>query len=624
MLIKELLYNYFNFFYCSLLNINTTRNNNEEPNIGMYEYIVRKIYSIMYKMYMFKIFCINKAKEQMVNHFPKVMILNHIGLWNIILAISTILIAGVLYQTPYETQNMNNNKNKYIPKYKRKKSDWIKSMITKTCTKIGTYLDQKINNIRINHQCRLKTKMQKHKYNHLCDTAHKMSRWKSSRGKSLVIMAAIAMSTEASAKVGQKLISFDTDSKTIGVDNRCTACISCNETDFISDLRPSNRSTKGFGGAKYHGTIMVGTLLWKWCDGKGKVHSFTIPNSYYVPEGRTRLLSPQHWAKTQKDKTEWGTCEHTSSSNCVLYWKQKQYSLTIPINKRTNVATYPLAPGYKQYDMYCHEVGITTPVDDANLIRDITVPVVSDGDNDNDGDKTITPNVGTGSEEQRDEHWTPKEPQNCDFNLDGPVTTNNKVTSTTRENISQESKDTMSKDMQDMMKVHQDIGHISFHKIRELAKQGALPARFAKCDIPVCTSCMYAKMTKRQWKGKNRNNYSPPSTPKPGEVVPVDQMVSATHGLVAQMTGILTKARYKYATVYVDQGSRLGYTYLQKSATAEETIKGKIAFELFARSHGITIKGYHANNGIFRANAWVQHCLAADQNLSFAGVNAHH
>ena len=101
-------------------------------------------------------------------------------------------------------------------------------------------------------------------------------------------------------------------------------------------------------------------------------------------------------------------------------------------------------------------------------------------------------------------------------------------------------------------------------------------------------------------------------------------MVSSTHGFVAQMTGILTKARYKYATVYVDQGSRLGYTYLQKSATAEETIKGKIAFELFARSHGIKIQAYHADNGIFRANAWVQNCIQAEQSLTFAGVNAHH
>ena len=90
------------------------------------------------------------------------------------------------------------------------------------------------------------------------------------------------------------------------------------------------------------------------------------------------------------------------------------------------------------------------------------------------------------------------------------------------------------------------------------------------------------------------------------------------------MTGILTLQRYKYATVYVDQAYRLGYTYLQKSATVEETIKGKIAFELYARSHGVKVQGYHADNGIFRANAWINHCTSRDQTVTFAGVNAHH
>ena len=86
---------------------------------------------------------------------------------------------------------------------------------------------------------------------------------------------------------------------------------------------------------------------------------------------------------------------------------------------------------------------------------------------------------------------------------------------------------------------------------------------------------------------------------QPGEVVSMDQMVSPTAGLVAQMTGILTNKRYQYATVYVDQATRLGYVYLQKSATAEETIKGKIAFELFCLKQGIKVRAYHADNGVF-------------------------
>ena len=95
-------------------------------------------------------------------------------------------------------------------------------------------------------------------------------------------------------------------------------------------------------------------------------------------------------------------------------------------------------------------------------------------------------------------------------------------------------------------------------------------------------------------------------------------------GLIAQMTGFRTTKRYRYATVYIDQGSRLSFTYLQKTATAEETFEGKQAFEKYSEQRGVRIRGYHANNGIFKANKWVLACRAKGFNLSFAGVNTQH
>ena len=90
------------------------------------------------------------------------------------------------------------------------------------------------------------------------------------------------------------------------------------------------------------------------------------------------------------------------------------------------------------------------------------------------------------------------------------------------------------------------------------------------------------------------------------------------------MTGKLTTRRYKYATVFVDQATRLGYTYFQTSADAEETIKAKKAFEEYALQRGIQVRAYHADNGIFRANKWLDACKENRQPITFAGVNAHH
>jgi hypothetical protein len=146
-----------------------------------------------------------------------------------------------------------------------------------------------------------------------------------------------------------------------------------------------------------------------------------------------------------------------------------------------------------------------------------------------------------------------------------------------------------------------------------------------KCDIPTCSACLFARATKRPWRGKTRRDADNDETPTTiGEVVSVEQLESPTPGLIAQMTGKLTTKRWKYAILCVDQRSRFGYVHLQKTSSAEETIKGKKAFEMYARQHGVTIKNNLADNGIFMANQWVEECKKQGQGLTFTGVNAHH
>ena len=101
-------------------------------------------------------------------------------------------------------------------------------------------------------------------------------------------------------------------------------------------------------------------------------------------------------------------------------------------------------------------------------------------------------------------------------------------------------------------------------------------------------------------------------------------MVSPVPGLIAQMVGFLTRQCYKYATVFVDQASRMGFVYLQKTCSAEETIEAKRAFEQYAENRGVRVQAYHADNGIFKAKKWVEECRQRKQDLTFAGVNAHH
>jgi len=108
---------------------------------------------------------------------------------------------------------------------------------------------------------------------------------------------------------------------------------------------------------------------------------------------------------------------------------------------------------------------------------------------------------------------------------------------------------------------------------------------------------MFGKATRRPWRHKPRREWNRKEVTCPGEVISVDQMVSPTPGLIAQMSGRLTKERYKYATVFVDSYYGYSHIHLQKTQLVTETVEGKHTFEAFCKQHGIKVRGYHADNG---------------------------
>ena len=427
---------------------------------------------------------------------------------------------------------------------------------------------------------------------------------------------------------------FDTDTASIGIDNRCSACISHNIQDFDGPVRKVNRQIKGFGGERVM-EVYQGTIVWKWLDNEGIRHKFRIPSSYYVPKGKCRLLSPQHWAKTQCGRcpNKEGIGETTYAHKSVLFWDDGKYKLDVYHGPIDNVATFYLAPGYKQFDVFCQQAQVDY---DEILQRPIEAKstLISD-DEEEDGDD----DVPTGTKTPRTQLWSrlsglpigrqqaekEKEqptftPTAADFNLNGPAHTQNAPAI-----IEEEEDKQPTTTAAQLLRYHQKFGHISFSKLQNMAKQNIIPMHLAHCAVPACSACMFAKATRKQWRSKRRKDWTEQKTAfKPGEIVSVDQLVSPTPGLIGQMTGRLTRKRYKYATVYVDQYSGMGYVYLQKSANAKETIKGKHSFEAHCRQQGVRVQAYHANNGIFQANKWVDDCRQKQQTLTFVGVNAHH
>jgi hypothetical protein len=155
----------------------------------------------------------------------------------------------------------------------------------------------------------------------------------------------------------------------------------------------------------------------------------------------------------------------------------------------------------------------------------------------------------------------------------------------------------------ELYRIHVRAGHLSFTKIRAMARRGEVPKRLATCKAPMCAACQFGKATHKPWRTKSKNRKIHSAT-TPGACVSVDQMESRVVGFVAQLKGRLTTGRYRVATIFVDHYSQLGYVHLQKDSSSKETLRAKDAFEIYARDRGVRVQHYHADNGHFVDNAW--------------------
>ena len=110
----------------------------------------------------------------------------------------------------------------------------------------------------------------------------------------------------------------------------------------------------------------------------------------------------------------------------------------------------------------------------------------------------------------------------------------------------------------------------------------------------------------------------------PGYGVSVDQTVSAQPGLIPKMSGFLTNKRLWGATTFVDHVSDHVYVNLMRDLSLDETILAKEAMEEGMAQAGRYIKYYHADNGRFSDNGFINAIDTKYQKITFCGLGAHH
>jgi hypothetical protein len=99
-----------------------------------------------------------------------------------------------------------------------------------------------------------------------------------------VSMTALVITTQQGS-INENWVLFDTNSGNIGVDNRCSACISHIIGYFVGNLVDCERAIKGFSGTRTTG-VKMGTLVLIWEDDDWIAHRLLIPNSFYVHQAK--------------------------------------------------------------------------------------------------------------------------------------------------------------------------------------------------------------------------------------------------------------------------------------------------------------------------------------------------
>ena len=421
---------------------------------------------------------------------------------------------------------------------------------------------------------------------------------------------------------------FDSDSQVIAIDNCASCCMTTDKKDFVGKPKRINRPITGLG--RIPG-MLEGSVRWTIEDDDGVPHTFLIHNVIYAPGLPMRLFSPQHWAQIMRERSHKRAHCDTDADEVTLEWGN--FKRTVKLDPASNVGFIRTAPSYYSAVRAIQALAAVLPSDpvnfDTNVISDDDM---SDYDSVSDPEDTepeqrgsdppgrdsnqTSEGAGTGTHSRANE---------TSEGEDDPTTFVDFHTSLDEATLLEPDElDELENPEDTLLQYHYRLGHVPFDKLKRMSNEGRLPPKLQQCRTPKCAACLYGKATKRSWRTRAKPNRIAPRTVEgPGDCVSIDQLESSTPGLIAQLRGWLTKQRYTTATVFTDHFSDLSYVYLQRSTGSADTVQATRAFESFAKTKGVQIKHYHADNGRFAEAAFMNHCEQHGKTISFSGVNAH-
>lgn len=156
-----------------------------------------------------------------------------------------------------------------------------------------------------------------------------------------------------------------------------------------------------------------------------------------------------------------------------------------------------------------------------------------------------------------------------------------------------------------------------------MAANGHYEKRLIDWCVPKCSACQFGKSTHQPWRVKAKKTGASKLWIFPGQFTSVDQIQSPTPSLIVQLKGIPTTKWYTVAMVFIDHFSHLSFIHLQSTLSSSNTLPAKKAFERYSESHGVKVRHYHADNGRFLDQAYIEDIRLQNQKVTYCSVNLH-
>jgi Reverse transcriptase (RNA-dependent DNA polymerase) len=349
----------------------------------------------------------------------------------------------------------------------------------------------------------------------------------------------------------------------IVIDTGATVSITPVKSDFVGELRtPNDEVIKGLTSTtKIAGYGRVRWML-KDCFGDQVI---VETDALYIPEAEVRLFSPQTWFQEQR------------AGQLLVTWQATYLDPPGTTNQRL---TFP----------YFHANNLPMAFDDPQMALAIEFGSFTSGQ------------------------------------------VNLSVADETNQNLTRAQKE--------LLLWHWKLGHAGFAWVQQLLREpqdGSAPVIQVKnksassCPAPLCAACQLARKTRTgagvstEYKDPDKEFRLKIDDLEPGNTVSMDQYQSPERGRLPNTYGKeKEEAKYGGGTIFIDHASTKIYVRHQVSLRAGETVQAKREFEQDAAKHGVRIKKYHADNGVFDSKEFSDHMKQCDQTIDFSGSGAHH